>query len=462
MYYKLKEEYQLRGWEKLPTGLVKKLSSEVIFLNPTVFYTLQKACSLLPSSALLLDDEQQVIIEELFKNEIIEKCSIPVPLKEEQKYKVYPNRFLYSIHWAITGNCNCRCRHCYMSAPTAKIGEFSHEQCIELIKQMKDCGVLTISLTGGEALVRQDFLEIIDALTEAGIMISTIMSNGLLVNEKLLKALADRNIKPEFNMSFDGIGCHDWLRGINGAEKAVIKAFELCQKYGLPTGAEYCLHKDNTNELRESVKLLASLGCKSLKVNRLCFEGEGVKIADKVISVEEEYKKYLDYIPEFYEDGAPLELMLSGVFANNDDKSYFIPFVKEMEDEEPDYYCLCGHARNYMHITADGYIVPCIPLGSTESGRKHFPNIVNTTLSEALKDSSYMAFIDTKLKEYFAHNPICEKCEFRNSCAGGCRGKAVEGKENADLLGRDMDACKFFKQGWYEKVTKLMKELLPS
>ena len=37
MYYKLKEEYQLRGWEKLPTGLVKKLSGEVIFLKPTVF-----------------------------------------------------------------------------------------------------------------------------------------------------------------------------------------------------------------------------------------------------------------------------------------------------------------------------------------------------------------------------------------------------------------------------------------
>lgn len=41
MYYKLKEKYQLRGWQKLPTGLVKKLSGEVIFLNPTVFYTLQ-------------------------------------------------------------------------------------------------------------------------------------------------------------------------------------------------------------------------------------------------------------------------------------------------------------------------------------------------------------------------------------------------------------------------------------
>ena len=136
MYYKLKEEYQLRGWDKLPTGLVKKLSGEVIFLDPLVFYTLQKACSLLPSNALLFNDEQQAIIEELLKNGIIEKSSIPIPLKEEQKYKVYPNRFLYSIHWAITGNCNCRCRHCYMSAPTAKIGEFSHEQCIELIKQI--------------------------------------------------------------------------------------------------------------------------------------------------------------------------------------------------------------------------------------------------------------------------------------------------------------------------------------
>ena len=34
MYYCLKDDYLLRGWEKLPTGIVKKLSGQVIFLNP--------------------------------------------------------------------------------------------------------------------------------------------------------------------------------------------------------------------------------------------------------------------------------------------------------------------------------------------------------------------------------------------------------------------------------------------
>jgi len=34
MYYCLKEEYLLRGWDKLPTGIVKRLSGQVFFLQP--------------------------------------------------------------------------------------------------------------------------------------------------------------------------------------------------------------------------------------------------------------------------------------------------------------------------------------------------------------------------------------------------------------------------------------------
>jgi len=34
MDYCLKEEYLLRGWDKLPTGIVKRLSGQVFFLQP--------------------------------------------------------------------------------------------------------------------------------------------------------------------------------------------------------------------------------------------------------------------------------------------------------------------------------------------------------------------------------------------------------------------------------------------
>lgn len=72
---------------------------------------------------------------------------------------------------------------------------------------------MQVSLTGGEALTRRDFFEIVDALLEHGIVITLIYSNGALVNENVLKEFENRKIWPGFNISFDGVeGWHDWLR----------------------------------------------------------------------------------------------------------------------------------------------------------------------------------------------------------------------------------------------------------
>ena len=462
MYYRLKDEFRLRGWELLPTGIVRRLSGDVDFLPPAVYRALQKACGSLPVGSVLFSAEERKMLAELCEAGILEKSEVPAPLSDAQKYRAYPNRFLYSVHWAITGNCNCRCRHCYMSAPSGKVNEPTLSDCLDVVRQMEAAGVRTVSLTGGEALLRRDFFAIVDALIDADILIVTVMSNGLLVNEKTLDEFERQGLRPEFNMSFDGVGCHDWLRGVPGAEQAVLRAFSLCKERGFPTGAEYCLHKGNLSALRESVKLLGELGCQTLKVNRLNVEGEALGIADYAITRDEEFQTYLDYIPQFYEDGAPLSLMLSGFFCNDGTDGFEIPFVKNEEGEDCGDYCLCGHARNYMYITAEGAMVPCIPMGSAEGGRCHFPNIRETSLADALRDSYYMGFIDTRLREYFAHNPGCAVCEYRNRCAGGCRGRVASvGGPEVDLLARDEDACAFFRQGWYDRVTKMMEKILP-
>lgn len=456
MYYCLKDDILLRGWEKLPTGIVQKGTGRLGFVQPEIYHAIKDMGSLLFENSPLITSEQKKGLEEMVKAGIMEKCDSPKPLSEEQQYKRYNNRLLQSIHWSITGNCNCRCLHCYMSAPTGEIGEPTLEECLNIADQMGAAGVLNVSLTGGEALVRRDFFDIVDRLLENGIHISTIMSNGLMVNENLLKKFEDRGIHPEFNMSFDGIGIHDWLRGIPGVEKAVIRAFELCREHGFPTGAEYCLHKDNLDVFRESVKLLGDLGCKTLKVNRIRDEGEGVNIRDYMITMEQELEFYLDYIPQFYEDGEPLRLMLSGTFMNVGEKKAIIPNAKRLEKNDCDNYCLCGHARNYMYITPDGFIVPCIVMGSVENGRSHFPSIHDMTLVEALNDSSYMDFIDTRLRTYFEKHKDCAECEYRNRCAGGCRGIAAM---TGDIMDKDLDSCVFFKQGWYDKVCKALDDL---
>ena len=360
MYYRLKDEFRLRGWELLPTGIVRRLSGDVDFLPPAVYRALQKACGSLPVGSVLFSAEERKMLAELCEAGILEKSEVPAPLSDAQKYRAYPNRFLYSVHWAITGNCNCRCRHCYMSAPTrtealvraqaqeapllrppsGKVNEPTLSDCLDVVRQMEAAGVRTVSLTGGEALLRRDFFAIVDSLIDADILIVTVMSNGLLVNEKTLDEFERRGLRPEFNMSFDGVGCHDWLRGVPGAEQAVLRASSLCKERGFPTGAEYCLHKGNLSALRESVKLLGELGCQTVKVNRLNVEGEALGIADYAITRDEEFQTYLDYIPQFYEDGAPLSLMLSGFFHGDGTEDFAIPFVRNEEGEDCSDYCL--------------------------------------------------------------------------------------------------------------------------
>jgi radical SAM protein with 4Fe4S-binding SPASM domain len=457
-YLRLKENWLLRGWDKLPASLVDRDSQAVSFIPPEVLVMFKQNNGVLIRRSALRTPMQNRIVEQMLEAGVLEETEHPVKLSEEQQYYKYPNRFLHSVHWSITGNCNCRCRHCYMSAPSGETGEPPLEECFDLADQMADAGVRAISLTGGEALVRKDFLQIVDRILERGMIITTIMSNGLLVTDKLLDELEARGIHPEFNMSFDGTGTHDWLRGVPGAEEAVISAFERCRDRGFPTGAEFCMHKGNKHLLRESVNRLDEAGCRSLKVNRMSVEGEAKGIADYALTAEEAFEIYYDYIPHYYEDNVQMAIMLNGMFIAHPGKKATIGYAKMDEDSDCSEYCLCGHARNYMYITSDGYCVPCIAMGSVESGRNLFPNIKDMSFAEVLSDSSYTDFMALRLADYFKKNPGCESCGFRNRCAGGCRGQAVKDSDTADVLSKDNEACLFFKNGWFDKTKALLEQ----
>lgn len=457
MYYRLKKGLLLRGWDKLPCGIVDSHTGQVAFAREPYFGALKLCTGTIDENSIIYTEEQKNSLPQMEKMGILEKVEEPSPIDEEQTYRYHENRYIAMAHWSITGKCNFRCRHCYMSAPHAKLGELSHETCMDIIDQMAECGIYKVSLTGGEALVRKDFFDIVDKLLEKGIHISTIYSNGKLVTSEVLDELEKRNIHPEFNMSFDGVGQHDWLRGIDGAEKMVVDAFKLCAERGFPTGAEFCLHKGNKDTLRESIKLLGSLGVKSLKVSRLMAVGEGLGIADKVMTTEEEYETYLEYLPHFYEDGQPLSLMLSSMFMYAGKDKYRIPGCRFSKEFDCSKYSVCGHARNVMYISADGRILPCIPISNSPIVEKQFPLVTEMKLSQALVDSRYMEFIDTRLSAYLEHNPECAACEYRFNCAGGCRGNALS-DGNPDPLSMDKCMCVLYKQGYYDRAKKVLEE----
>ncbi len=460
MYYRLKSDYMLRGWKLLPTGVINRETREHQFL-PTKKFAMLKLCNgLNDSESAIFDDEQRKILEELRADGYVEVKKEISPLEAVQEYKFYDNRFMKSAHWSITGKCNYKCRHCYMSAPQHKVEEFTYEQCMDIIAQMAACGVQTISITGGEALVRKDFWKIIDALTAADIKINMIFSNGLLINDKLIAELDKRGLKSGFQISFDGInGCHDWIRGVDGAEKFTIRAIKLLREKNFPVICSYVLHKGNVHVLRDTVNKLAGLGVKYLRVSPISEDGDALGMSEQILSTDELFNALIDYIPQYIADGAPIPISLVGVFEGINATEYRIPMAKAPEDVNIDRNCLCGQVRNSIHIDFNGFVMPCPPMGFNSKGMKHFSTIFDKPLKELLNDGAYMNFINTRMEDYFKANPTCAACEYKNRCSGGCRGRAMSKNDDGDLLGVDNVACKFFKGGYYDKVIALAEKL---
>ncbi len=459
MYYKLKQPYALRGWDKLPYALINRNEGTVVFLNKTEYDALSLCDGIIDADSLLIAQGYRDIIDKLVENHIVERCEKADEICSWQKHMQYPARFIKTAHWSITGKCNYRCKHCFMSAPDAKLGELSHEQCMSIIDQLHECGIMHVTLTGGEPLVRKDFLDIVDKLIGYHIKIDTIYSNGKLVTSELLDELEKRGVKPEFNLSFDGVGWHDWMRGVPNAEKYAIDAFRLCNERGFPTAAETALHKKNAHTLRDTINLLADLGVGHVKVNPVALAGAWFENAgDDGLSINEVFEYYLDYVHHFFEDGAPLTLMLGGFFyARKGEKKYRIPAMKFCNSEKAASQCICGHARLTMYIAADGRTLPCMPLsGMTIS--EQYPLITQVGLSKCITNSAYMDLIDTRLSQYLEQNPECNACEYRYVCGGGCRAGALM-TTPGDIMAPDRSTCEIFMQGYPEKIKQRLADM---
>ena len=454
MYYILDDRFALRGWQKLPFALLDRRSGRAAFLKKADMALLldMDGCTDLAGAS----EQQKKVLKKLEEEGVIHACAPGTELKDEQRYKFFDNRYIRTAHWSVTGRCNYRCKHCYMSAPDAKYGELDHETAMSIARQIVDCGIAEVTLTGGEPLVRRDFFDIVDALLDGGVHISQIYSNGRLVTEDVLRKLEDRGIRPEFNMSFDGVGWHDWLRGVPGAEKYVTDAFRLCREHGFPTGAEMCIHQRNKHTLRDTVNLLAGLGCGSLKTNPISNVGAWKEGGyGPGIGMEELFQTYLDYIPRYYEDGMPLSLQLGGFFSASPaaPESWSIPMEKNCAD--PEKVCVCGHARVVMYISAEGRALPCMALSGMPI-QESFPLIPELGLRSCITDSSYMRLIETRASEVLAHDPECRTCPHAGRCLGGCRASALETTPD-DIMGRDMCACAIFRDGWDEKIRAVME-----
>lgn len=457
-YYRLSAPYVLHSWNDGTNALKDNHSGRVGILSPHSFHVLKRCDGETPVSNELLTQQEQRLLESFQRQGIVERLNSPCPLSEKQNCRQFSNNAIFSAKWSITGRCNYQCRHCFLSAETKKT-EMNTQWCKSVIDQMEECGVCSVALTGGEPLLRKDFVELLAYFCEKKIAINQIYTNGSLISRELLEFMKACHMQTEFCISYDGVGSHDWVRNKEGASREVEQGIKLCVEYGFPVSAELCLFHGNKDTLCQSIRYLTKIGVSKVTVSPVLRAGSWEMQPEEAdISLEEAIDAYMDYIPCYFADDMPVDLSLSGVFIGmKKTKQYRVTGEKYRSDIDCKQVRVCEHARRQMYITAVGTILPCMALAGAHDIEKEFPNLREMDLKTILKDSSYLRCINITLEDYFSHNPECAACEHRFACGAGCRAAAVH--ETGDYYGSDKSKCTLLKKGYVQQIRSCVEKV---
>ena len=460
MYYRLKDEYILRGWEKLPYAVVDTGTGESSFIASKRMKALELCDGNIDVSMPFISDETRALISEFEHDGIIEQCREGEGLKENQKYRKYPCRYIHDVHWAITGRCNYRCKHCFISIPDAPVFELPHDKIMEIINQLSECGVMQVSLTGGEPFIRDDFFGIVDALTERNIVISYINTNGSFITEDVLNEFAVRNVRPMFQISYDGKGWHDWLRGVQGAEEKINRMLMMCYDMGFHVNANMVVHEGNIHTIRESINHLASSGVSHITILPAADIGEwmkrnGLKLLNRV---DDLCNIYLDYIPHWYEDGMPMNVTFTAFLRlnrNTPDKYNIVCYREEYDPRD----ILCSTIRNYAYISAEGRVLPCTVFDGF-SIREDYPAVFEKNFAECVSAPKFINLVKMTTSELHQANEQCRTCKFNKHCTGGCRPSLLYlGEKN--LMATNKLECALYYGGWVKRIADTVQKARP-
>lgn len=188
-----------------------------------------------------------------------------------------PSGFLGSriVHLHPTRLCNLACAHCYShSGPDAR-GELEARALLPALAVLRTEGYEQVSLSGGEPLVYQDLLPLLDGLRQQGWRV-TMVSNGLLADARHESALAQLD---GLAISFDGPrALHDELRGRAGAFDRACAALRHAAARGRPAAAAISLTRPALADLPDLVDELLEQGARGFQIRPVARAGRGAML----------------------------------------------------------------------------------------------------------------------------------------------------------------------------------------
>jgi radical SAM protein with 4Fe4S-binding SPASM domain len=163
----------------------------------------------------------------------------------------------------LTFRCNLRCKHCYLTfGHTGVRGqeELALSEIQRIIDEIVDAGTLYLLLTGGEPLMRRDFMDIYLYAKRKGLLV-TLFTNGTMLTPRILDLLADyRPHNVEITLYGYTQKTYENVTGIPGSHARCYRGIDQLHKRGIKLKLKSTILTLNQHEIQQMRHFGDSIG----------------------------------------------------------------------------------------------------------------------------------------------------------------------------------------------------------
>lgn len=357
-----------------------------------------------------------------------------------------------TVHWAATYRCDSNCPDCYGRRHRDLFQEINFEEVKTMIDKLVDLKVFQLAIGGGEALIRDDIVDVVRYATDNGLTVH-ITTNINNFDRQKVKEMSQDLTSIQFGIDANSLFSDKRQLG------NLHLSFLLAKEMKLNTGVNLVLTKTVINNFEDIVKSLVEIGFRRIVLLRYKPHSNEKRWLQENVSPGE-FKAFEPYLEDILRQ-------YSNVKFRYDCALSFLQRKVDPESARKAGVRGCVAADRILAIGPDGSIYPCSQLVAEDIKTG---NILEDDLSELIKTSKRLKKYRNYRNKAVFRSSICGICEAREHCGGcrvfsnnrkeediGCPEPIIGDKESPGKYGRRGDLKHYFKTHSYISVGTYME-----
>ena len=303
----------------------------------------------------------------------------------------------YSAMIEVADRCNEVCVHCYQVQ--GQKGEMSTEEVFSVMDQLADMGVIFLTISGGEATLRFDFLELVEYARKLRFAVK-LYTNGLRVDDAMADRLAELAVQEvQISLYSPRPEVHDWVTRVPGSHERSIAAARRLLARGVHVVLKSPVMSFNADDRGAYIALVEEIG------------------ADYMLDTHVDPREDGNRDPELLRVSYEQELEIKH------DPAMHAQQEREQVLREPALdRSLCGACSGMVHVEANGELQPC--------------TMMTVPVGHALDEGGIKAAWDTNPEAIFLRHLTygdlhgCRDCTLQPYCHR-CHANALTQQKNA-------------------------------